>query len=151
MVSVDIYAAHFQQHGFVDDLEGALLESGFDPGHLVVALAEAALASGAPTTVERLRRVKALGVRVALSEFDSGYSSLTLVQRFPIDILKIDPSLVAQTADPEETTSLAGTLNHLGQVFGVDIIVESGGGEPEPVPPGIDVGATGAPIATVVR
>jgi len=150
MVSVDIYSAQFEQPGFVDDVDAALSESGFDPGHLVVTLAEASLASGAPNTIDRLRRVKALGVRVALAEFDSGYSSLTLVQRFPIDILKIDPSLVAQTADPEETDSLTGTLSNLGRVFGVDIIFESREGDAEPVPPHHDRETTGAPVATAL-
>ncbi len=153
MVSVDISAAHFDRDGFVDDVEAALSSTGFDPGHLTLALAETALAPDASTTIARLQRVKALGVRIALGDFDSGYSSLTFLQRFPIDVLTVDRSLLAETVDPGEIETLAGTLGQLGRVFGVDIVIESPEGEPGPVPPTMEAGAdeAGTPVITARR
>ncbi len=134
-VSVDIWSAQFDRVGFVEDVEEALASSGFDPRYLTLVLTETSLAADGTRTIERLHRLKALGVRIALGEFDSGYSSLTFLQRFPIDILSIDPSLVVETVDPGETESLAGTLGQLGRVFGVEIIIEGPEGEVVSAPP----------------
>ena len=146
-VSVDVSAAQFDRADFIEDVAEALAETGFDPAHLTLALAETTLALDVPTTIDRLHRVKALGVRVALGEFDSGYSSLTFLQRFPIDILTVDRSLLAETIDPGEAESLTDTLGQLGRVFGVDIIIEGPEGEDDPLPP---VGAADAPASASV-
>jgi diguanylate cyclase (GGDEF)-like protein len=154
-VSVDITASQFQRVGFVDDVEQALAASGFDPAHLVLALSETALASDGAATIERLHRLKALGVRIALDEFDSGYSSLTFLQRYPIDILTIDRSLVIETVDPGETESLAETLGQLARVFGVEIIIEGPEGEEgREAPAGAEHAAPGGdspPVVTLSR
>ncbi len=154
-VSVDISEAQFDRAGFVDDVAEALATSGFDPARLVLALSETALANDGADTIERLHRVKALGVRIALDEFDSGYSSLTFLQRYPIDILTIDRSLVIETVDPGETESLAETLGQLARVFGVEIVIE--GPEDDAgreAPPGAEHAAPGdgsPAVATLTR
>jgi len=144
-MSVDISAAQFDREGIVDDVETALSSTGFDAGHLTLALAETSLASDVPTTIARLQRLKEVGVRIALGEFDSGYSSLTFLQRFPIDALTVDRSLLAETVDPGEIETLAGTLGQLGRVFGVDIVIEGPADGPGPVPPPEEAGT---PVVT---
>ena len=79
----------------MDDVRAALLEdSGLDPRQLVLEITESVLMQQNETLLERLRALKALGVRLAIDDFGTGYSSLGYLQRFPIDILKIDKSFV---------------------------------------------------------
>jgi diguanylate cyclase (GGDEF)-like protein len=123
-MSVNVSAEHFSQATFVDDVDDALADSGFDPGHLIIALAETVLVSGGRTTMARLVALRELGVRIALGECDTGLSFFTFLQRYPIDILKVDRCLMAGTADPGDADEMAETLTKLGRVFSMDIFIE---------------------------
>ncbi len=133
-VSVMASASQFERDGFVEDVRAALASTGLDPASLIVTFPETALAPD-ETTIARLRCLKTEGVRIALGEFESGYSSLTYLQRYPIDILKVDRSLVSGTVDPGEVATITRTLTQLGKVFGVDIIIEDvpSGDGPDPL------------------
>jgi diguanylate cyclase (GGDEF)-like protein len=138
-VSVMASASQFERDGFVQDVRAALATTGLDPASLIVTFPETALAPD-ETTIARLKCLKAEGVRIALGEFESGYSSLTYLQRYPIDILKVDRSLVSEAVDPDEVATITRTLTQLGRVFGVDIIIEDVPSEDEPVPLDEDAG-----------
>jgi predicted signal transduction protein with EAL and GGDEF domain len=140
-VSVGISAAQFAADGFFDGVADVLEASGFDPAYLVIALAESSLGADTPATIGRLLQLKALGVRIALSDFDSGYLSLTFLQRYPIDILKIDRDVVADSADRGETEPLVETLAQLSRVFGVDIMIENPSGQTGERPPAEGIGS----------
>ena len=68
----------------------ALEVSGIDPGSLVIELTESTIMQNTEANLERFRDLKALGIRLAIDDFGMGYSSLSYLHRFPIDILKID-------------------------------------------------------------
>jgi EAL domain-containing protein (putative c-di-GMP-specific phosphodiesterase class I) len=71
--------------------------------------------------VERLRELKALGVRVAMDDFGTGYSSLSYLSRFPIDILKMDRSFIAAG---EADASLAAAIVGLGESLNLEVVAE---------------------------
>ncbi len=68
---------------------------GFDPRRLTVEITEDSLIVGEPTVIERLERLRSAGVTVALDDFGTGYASLDYLNQLPIDLIKIDRSLVA--------------------------------------------------------
>jgi EAL domain-containing protein (putative c-di-GMP-specific phosphodiesterase class I) len=123
-VTVNVSADHFVEDTFIDDVGNSLSASGFDPGHLTIVLAETALASDRLDTMARLNDLRQLGVRVALGEFDSGSNFLTFLQRYPIDVLKVDRSLLAGMAGPDGTDAMEETLIQLGRVFSMEIVIE---------------------------
>ena len=84
----------------VDMVRSALAESGVAPSRLVLEITEGVLIDNPDEIVRRINDLHALGVRVALDDFGSGYSNLGYLQRFPLDKLKIDRSFVAGSADP---------------------------------------------------
>jgi diguanylate cyclase (GGDEF)-like protein len=124
-VAVNVSAKQLQFDRIVDDVRHALGSSGFDPSALVLELTETALMNDIDETIARLRQLKALGVVLAVDDFGTGYSSLSYLQRFPIDILKIDRSFVSgNAAGSADSIVLLHTLIHLGKALNLKIVAE---------------------------
>jgi len=120
-VNVDVEQA--DQDGF-DMLVLHLLErSGVPPSELVVEVAEPVLAE--PSAVERLRRLRAAGVHVAIDDFGAGPVVLSEVRELPVDIIKVDQVLVGQLDPLAPDTSLIEDLCRLAGLLGLLLAVEA--------------------------
>jgi EAL domain-containing protein (putative c-di-GMP-specific phosphodiesterase class I) len=75
-------------------------------------------------TIARLQALKAIGVRLAIDDFGTGYSSLSYLQRFPIDILKIDRAFVKGIAENTDDEALARTIVQLARTLRLRTIAE---------------------------
>jgi EAL domain-containing protein (putative c-di-GMP-specific phosphodiesterase class I) len=73
----------------------ALADSGLEPDRLEIEITEGVLVQNAAEALKTLKRLKALGIQIAMDDFGTGYSSLSYLQRFPFDKIKIDKSFVA--------------------------------------------------------
>ena len=93
-LAVNLSARQFSQPDIVETVRQILRESGLPPAWLKLELTESTLMSDPETALSSMRRLKALGVSLAIDDFGTGYSSLAYLQRFPVDILKIDRSFV---------------------------------------------------------
>ncbi|CAN5715023.1 hypothetical protein BH23GEM3_BH23GEM3_19630 [soil metagenome] len=79
----------------------------------------------AKTTLARLQTLKEIGVRLALDDFGTGYSNLSYLQRFPIDILKIDRSFVDGIgSESADGSALARAIIALGDSLRIDTVAE---------------------------
>jgi EAL domain-containing protein (putative c-di-GMP-specific phosphodiesterase class I) len=76
------------------------------------------------TTMNRLRELKALGVRLAVDDFGTGYSSLQYLRDFPLDILKVAKSFVDGIADQAQGAALARAIVELGESCDLDVVGE---------------------------
>ncbi len=102
----------------------ALQGSGLAPQSLVLEITESVMMWDADTAIERLRELKALGVRLAVDDFGTGYSSLSYLRRFPIDVLKIDKSFVDGMGRREKEEDLARVIVELGRTLKLEIVAE---------------------------
>jgi EAL domain-containing protein (putative c-di-GMP-specific phosphodiesterase class I) len=91
---VNLSARELVDPTVVVTVEGALRLTGLKPSCLILEISEAAMMSDTVATIANMRALKKLGVKLAVDDFGTGYSSLAYLQRFPIDILKIDKSFV---------------------------------------------------------
>ena len=123
-VAVNISGHHLQHGDLVGDVAEALRTSGLEPGNLVIELTESTIMNNTDVNLERLRRLKELGVRLAIDDFGTGYSSLSYLHRFPIDILKIDRSFVSRLTNSESGPELARAVITLGETLGLDTVAE---------------------------
>ena len=121
MMSVNLSVKQLQSDTIIADVESALAESALTPDNLVLEITESVMMADADLAVERLKALKTLGVRVALDDFGTGYSSLSYLDRFPIDVLKMDRSfLQAGKAD----SGLAAAIVSLGETLQLQVVAE---------------------------
>ncbi|HEY7877049.1 MAG TPA: GGDEF domain-containing phosphodiesterase, partial [Gemmatimonadaceae bacterium] len=123
-LTVNVSGYQLQHEGVVADVRGALDDSGLDPHRLVLEITESVLMQQNETILERLRALKAVGVRLAIDDFGTGYSSLGYLQRFPIDILKIDKAFVDDIGAAGTEPALVRAIIALGDTLQLQTIAE---------------------------
>jgi diguanylate cyclase (GGDEF)-like protein/PAS domain S-box-containing protein len=123
-LTINISGHQLQGEHVVEDVRRALSDSGLDPRNLVLEITESVLMQQSETILERLHALKALGVRLAIDDFGTGYSSLGYLQRFPIDILKIDKSFVDDVGRGDTESALARAVIALGETLQLQTIAE---------------------------
>ena len=95
-VSVNVSARQLEAPGFVDVVRGALARHGVPAGALLIEITEAVAMTNTEAAVAQLQGLRAHGVRVALDDFGTGFSSLAHLSELPLDVLKIDRSIVSR-------------------------------------------------------
>ena len=123
-VSVNLSPYQLGDDAIADHVAGALERSGLDPASLVLELTESALMRDTDTTLRSLFDMKRLGVRLAVDDFGTGYSSLSYLQRFPIDILKIDRSFLSDIDAGPVESSLARAIVRLAHTLNLAAVAE---------------------------
>ena len=123
-LSVNVSLAQLNHDGLYDDIADALARSGMSPERLVLELTETALLSDAGGTARRLNKIKRLGVRLAVDDFGTGNASLRHLARFPIDVLKIDRSFVAEIVDDQRQAAIVRSIVDLGRDLGMEVVAE---------------------------
>jgi len=93
-VAVNISALEFRRKDFVAGVRTILNETGLEPSCLQLEITESVLMRDAESSTAILQRLKGMGIQLAVDDFGTGYSSLSYLNRFPIDIIKIDQSFV---------------------------------------------------------
>jgi diguanylate cyclase (GGDEF)-like protein/PAS domain S-box-containing protein len=124
MVSVNVSAHQLGDGALPDLVSDVLATTGLDPKRLLLELTESTLASAGAGSEAELDRVRRPGVRIALDDFGSGYSSLEYLGRLPIDILKIDRSLVEHVHDEPQRQEVLRAISHIADKLGAATIVE---------------------------
>ncbi len=123
-VSVNV-SAHQLGDGTLPVLvEDVLTSSGLPASRLLLELTESTLASAGAGAETELLRIQQLGVRIALDDFGSGYSSLEYLGRLPIDVLKIDRSLVERVHDEPQRQEVMRAIGHIAEKLSLETIVE---------------------------
>jgi diguanylate cyclase (GGDEF)-like protein/PAS domain S-box-containing protein len=123
-VTVNISGRQLQEPKLVRRVMKVLAETGLPPEQLVVEITESVMISDVDVVLNRLGQLKSCGVRLAVDDFGSGYSSLNYVRRFPIDILKIDRTFIADLTKSEEVSSLTRTILDLAKILDVVPVAE---------------------------
>jgi diguanylate cyclase (GGDEF)-like protein len=104
--------------------ERALRESSIDSNLLELELTETSLMMHANKMIGVLRNLKSLGVRLSIDDFGTGYSSLAYVKRFPIDVLKIDRSFVADILTNPSNAAITTAIIDMAHSLNVKVIAE---------------------------
>ena len=123
-MSVNVSMRQLESDELVTDVADALSASGLDPSSLTIEVTESTLIRDADATVARLRRLKDLGTLIAIDDFGTGYSSMAYLRQFPVDILKIDRSFVAEVDGSTDSAALIHTLVELGRTLGLVTLAE---------------------------
>ena len=123
-ISVNVSAVQLHHNSLPDLVHMILLETGLSPSRLELEITETALIKNAPQALHVLRRLKALGVRIAMDDFGTGFSSLSNLRNFPIDTIKIDGSFVHGVDHDAQSATIVRAVLGLGGGLGMKVIAE---------------------------
>ena len=123
-VTVNISIRQFMKKELVNIVSTALKSSGLPPQSLILEITESFMLQDTEATILKLHDLKKLGVRLAIDDFGTGYSSLSYLQRFPIDILKIDKSFVDKLGQGSEGNAVARAIIMMGDSLNLRTIAE---------------------------
>ena len=122
-VSVNLSARQVREPDLVEDVARALRDSGLDARYLELEITESVLMDDTPATLTTLRALKGLGVRLAIDDFGSGYSSFAYLQSLPVDHLKIDRSFVREIGQGSAGVIVAAMVG-LARAMGLQVTAE---------------------------
>ncbi|HET6725334.1 MAG TPA: EAL domain-containing protein [Gammaproteobacteria bacterium] len=108
----------------VATVEAALKTSGLPPNRLEIEITETRAVTTDEAVLDKLRRLRALGVRITVDDFGTGYASLSYLQQFPLDALKVDASYVAAIGEDRKRTALLRSILVLAGQLGLEIVAE---------------------------
>ncbi|BAQ44217.1 MULTISPECIES: bifunctional diguanylate cyclase/phosphodiesterase [Methylobacterium] len=123
-IAVNVSAVQLHAPGFAELVHEILFATGLSPARLELEITETALIRDLPRALTTLRRIKALGVRIAMDDFGTGYSSLSNLRAFPFDKIKIDASFTRSVDSSEQAATIVRTVLGLGRGLGLPVLAE---------------------------
>jgi diguanylate cyclase (GGDEF)-like protein/PAS domain S-box-containing protein len=124
VMSVNLSPRQFSEPMLVEDVKAVLAETGLPPQALKLEITETAIMDHAASAVEKLRRLKALGMALSIDDFGTGYSSMSTLQQFPLDTLKIDLSFVRRLESGPEGQEIVKAIISLAHSLQLQVIAE---------------------------
>jgi diguanylate cyclase (GGDEF)-like protein/PAS domain S-box-containing protein len=123
-VAVNLSPLQFQHGDLVGLVHSVLLETGLTPNRLELEITENVLIGDFSSAVSILRRLKLLGVRIAMDDFGTGYSSLSYLQSFPFDKIKIDKTFISNLDHNPQSAAIIRAVIGLGRGLQLPVIAE---------------------------
>jgi diguanylate cyclase (GGDEF)-like protein/PAS domain S-box-containing protein len=122
-VAVNVSARHVRSGELVDDVLSALESSGLPASRLILEITESVLLNDEHVLAD-LELLRRLGVRIAVDDFGTGWSSLAYLVGLPIDVLKMDRQFLADVETDPQRRALCSSVLHLGNSLGLAVVVE---------------------------
>jgi diguanylate cyclase (GGDEF)-like protein/PAS domain S-box-containing protein len=123
-VAVNVSAVQIHNANFAHVVHEILFETGLAPARLELEVTETALVRDLNRALATLRRIKILGVRIAMDDFGTGYSSLSNLRAFPFDKIKIDGSFIKSVNVNEQAAAIVRSVLGLGRALRLPVLAE---------------------------
>jgi diguanylate cyclase len=123
-VAVNLSARQFKQKNLADVVSTTLSAARLEPHYLELELTESAVMDDPEQSIEILRRLSELGVRISVDDFGTGYSSLSYLRRLPLDKLKIDSAFIREVATSSDDAAIVRAIVSLAHSLHLKVIAE---------------------------
>lgn len=123
-VAVNLSPIQFGQSDLAETIHAILIETGLSPRRLELEVTESTIMSDQSHSLHILRKLKAMGISIAMDDFGTGYSSLATLHAFPFDKLKLDQSFVKRLPDDAAAAAIVRTVLALGESLGMPVLAE---------------------------
>jgi diguanylate cyclase (GGDEF)-like protein len=123
-VAINLSPVQFRHGDLAGLVHQVLLDTGLEPRRLELEITESVLIDNLPRALSILRRLKALGVRIAMDDFGTGYSSLSNLQAFPFDKIKIDRSFISNLERSAQAATIVRAVIGLGRGLNLPVVAE---------------------------
>jgi diguanylate cyclase (GGDEF)-like protein len=123
-VAVNLSPVQFGRENLAETIHAILLETGLPARRLEVEVTESTVMSDQSRGLHILRKLKAMGISVAMDDFGTGYSSLATLHAFPFDKIKLDQSFVKRLPNDGAAAAIVRTVLALGESLGIPVLAE---------------------------
>jgi diguanylate cyclase (GGDEF)-like protein/PAS domain S-box-containing protein len=123
-IAVNLSARQFIDDNLPEQTAKTLQETGMDPALLEFEITESMMMYNTDKTIEVLSAFRRLGIRIAIDDFGIGYSSLSHLKQFPIDIIKMDRSFVKDIPADQADAAIADAIIAMGKRLGIRVVAE---------------------------
>jgi diguanylate cyclase (GGDEF)-like protein len=123
-IAVNLTARQFFDEYLVRDIASILKSTGMEGRLLEIEIHESLLIHDTEKTLQILTELKAMGIRIAIDDFGAGYSSLTTLQRFPLDTIKIDRSFIKDITTVGEHSGLTTAIMAMGRSLSLTVVAQ---------------------------
>ncbi|UDL96208.1 EAL domain-containing protein [Lichenihabitans sp. PAMC28606] len=123
-LSVNVSGNELLEKEFIPEIQQLLDETGLEAHRLQLEITESVFISRPAAVGQVLENLRSLGIRIALDDFGTGFSSLSYLDRYPIDTIKIDQSFIVRMLARERTLAIVETIIDLGKTLKLDVVAE---------------------------
>jgi len=123
-IAVNISAQQLEHEDFVADIIDILTQTGLDPKQLKLELTESILVHNINLTLEKFKQLQELGIEIAIDDFGTGYASLSYIQNFLFDILKIDRCFIKDITQNHKNSAIVCAIIRLARQLNFKVIAE---------------------------
>ncbi len=123
-ISINISGKEIATPGYVDRAVSVIEETGVNPNHLGIELTESSLVSTNEDIVDKIVKLRQIGIKFSIDDFGTGYSSLRYLKNLPLNTLKIDRSFVNDIKDGNQDVVLIDTIILMAHNLGLEVIAE---------------------------
>ncbi|GBQ29849.1 EAL domain-containing protein [Gluconacetobacter azotocaptans] len=123
-IAVNLSAVQLGDDGLADLVGNILTETGLEPHRLELEMTETSIVVDKVRSLRTLRRIKAMGVSIAIDDFGVGYSSLETLRTFPFDKIKLDRSFMNEIEHSPESKAILRAILALGRSLNIPVLAE---------------------------
>ncbi|MET3134243.1 diguanylate cyclase (GGDEF)-like protein/PAS domain S-box-containing protein [Oxalobacteraceae bacterium GrIS 1.11] len=123
-LAVNLSPRQFMHRGLIDSIRRILDETGIDPALLEFEITETALMQHGEHTLEILRQINHMGIRLSIDDFGTGYSSLAYLKRFPVKKIKIDRAFIKDLEESAEDRAIVAAIIALSDSLQLSAVAE---------------------------
>lgn len=123
-ISVNVSAVQLGQPQLLNQVADVLSKTGLDPACLELEITESVLMQDAEATINMLRALKEMRIKISVDDFGTGFSSLSYLKRFPIDILKIDKSFTRDIDMDPDNSAIVTAIAALARSLNLSVLAE---------------------------
>jgi len=123
-LAVNLSARQFESNTLIEQLVQALEETGLEPSFLELEVTETCAMKDTDKSVEILKKIRQLGIKVSIDDFGTGYSSLSYLKKFPVNTLKVDRSFVRDIPDDADDMAITTAIIQMASNLDIAVIAE---------------------------
>ena len=123
-IAVNLSARQFRDDKLIGRIGKILKKSSVSPAHVNFEITESAAMDESEASLEIIKQLKQLGVRISIDDFGTGYSSYSYLNKFRVDCLKVDKSFVDEVPRDRSTTAIMKNIIDLGHTLDMEVVAE---------------------------
>lgn len=124
LLSTNVSVKHLMKNNFIEEIEAAIEQSGIPAKNVELEITESIMIDSAEKALQCINRVRSMGMKIAIDDFGTGYSSLSYLNKFPVNLLKIDKSFIDQVDSSDSSEKYVEAIISIGHILNCKVISE---------------------------